>query len=325
MNPALREKVSVARRGRLRTGSWFLFTLPALVIYIWFMAFPLFNSLRLSLYTGSGLVPTEFVGFRNYAELFLNPVFRDRLLGALLHTFILFAICMSVQNTLGLLFANLLSGSFKGRTVFQTIIFTPATISVLVTGFLWRLILNPNWGAVNLLLVKAGFKQFAGFPWLGNPSTAMLMVGLVTAWQWVGIPTMIFLAGLQGIPEDLYEAAGIDGASRWAIFWRIKLPLLVPVLGLVSILTFVGNFNAFDIVFAMANANGAPNYATDIMGTFFYRTGIAGQHPSGTPDMGVGASIATVIFLILLSGVSLWLWTRERAGRDTAKPREVKL
>ena len=88
------------------------------------------------------------------------------------------------------------------------------------------------------------------------------------------------------------------------------------MLGLVSILTFVGNFNAFDIVFAMENANGAPNYATDIMGTFFYRTGIAGQHPSGIPNMGVGASIATVIFLILLAGVFPWLLARERAGKE---------
>jgi len=297
-------------------GAWFVFTLPALVIYIWFMAFPLFSSMRLSLYTGSGLVPSKFVGFQNYIDLFTNPFFRDRLLGAFFHTCILFAICMLIQNTLGLLFANLLSGSLKGRAVFRTIIFAPATISVLVTGFLWKLMLNPNWGAVNLLLVKAGFKHFAAFPWLGNVNTSMIMVGLATAWQWAGIPTMIFLAGLQGISEDLYEAAGIDGASRWAIFWRIKLPLLKPVIGLVSILTFVGNFNAFDIVFAMENANGAPNYATDIMGTFFYRTGIAGQHPSGIPDMGVGASIATVIFLILLIGVSFWLRARARASRE---------
>ena len=318
MSQLLQDEKCGARKINWRKlpGSWFVFTLPALVIYIWFMAFPLFNSLRLSLYTGSGLVPTKFVGFQNYADLFTNPFFRDRLLGALFHTCILFAICMSIQNTLGLLFANLLSGSLKGRAVFRTIIFTPATISVLVTGFLWKLILNPNWGALNLILVKAGFKHFAGFPWLGDVNLAMIMVGLVTAWQWVGIPTMIFLAGLQGISEDLYEAASIDGASRRAIFWRIKLPLLAPVLGLVSILTFVGNFNAFDIVFAMENANGAPNYATDIMGTFFYRTGIAGQHPSGIPNMGVGASIATIIFLLLLGGVFLWLLARERAGKE---------
>jgi raffinose/stachyose/melibiose transport system permease protein len=286
---------------------WFLYTIPALIIYIWFMAFPLFNSMRLSLYTGSGFIPTQFVGLQNYIDLFTNPIYRERLVGAFLHTCILFAICMGIQNTLGLAFANILSGSLKGRSIYRTIIFLPVTLSVLITGFLWRLILNPNWGAVNQVLTMLGLTQFSSYPWLGDPKTAMIMVGLVTAWQWVGIPTMIFLAGFQGIPEELYEAANIDGASRRQIFWRIKAPLLIPVIGLVSILTFVGNFNAFDIVFGLENANGAPDYSTDIMGTFFYRIGISGQHPIGEPNMGVGASIATVIFFILLTGVTFWL------------------
>lgn len=296
---------------------WFLYTIPALVIYVWFMAIPLFNSMRMSLYTGTGLLPTHFVGFQNYVDLFTNPIFRDRLIGALLNTCILFAICMGIQNTLGLMFANILSGQLKGHSIYRTIIFLPATISVLVTGFLWRLILNPNWGAVNLILSWMGLTQFSTFPWLGEPKVAMIIVGLVTAWQWVGIPTMIFLAGFQGISEDLYEAANIDGASGIQIFWKIKLPLLAPVIGLVSVLTFVGNFNAFDIVFAMENANGSPEYSTDILGTFFYRTGIAGQHPVGMPNMGVGASIATVIFFILLIGVSLWLFSQNRNNQKS--------
>jgi raffinose/stachyose/melibiose transport system permease protein len=296
---------------------WFYFTIPALIIYVWFMAFPLLNSMRLSFYTGTGLVPTEFVGLKNYVELFTNPLYKDRLVGALKNTLILFAICMGIQNTLGLMFANMLSGRLRGAAVYRTIIFLPATISVLVTGFLWKLILNPHWGAVNYLLVNLGFDQFYGYPWLGKPETAMIMVGLITAWQWVGIPTMIFLAGLQGISEDLLEAAAIDGASGTQIFWRIKLPLLTPVMGIVSILTFVGNFNAFDIVFAMTNARGAPEYSTDIMGTLFYRVGMAGEHPVAEPNMGIGASIATVIFFILFVGVSLWLISRERAAKNS--------
>ena len=270
---------------RFRKDHWFFFTIPALVIYMWFMAFPLFNSMRMSFYQGTGLIPTQFVGLQNYVELFTNPLFRDRLLGAE-NTCILFAICMGIQNTLGLLFANILAGRLKGRSVFRTIIFLPATMSVLVTGFLWKLILNPHWGAVNQILVRFGLKQFEGYPWLGKPETAMIMVGLVTAWQWVGIPTMIFLAGFQGISEDVLEAASIDGASALQIFWKVKLPLLTPVIGLVAVMTFVGNFNAFDIVFAMTNARGAPEYSTDIMGTLFYRIGIAGQHPVAQPNMG---------------------------------------
>jgi raffinose/stachyose/melibiose transport system permease protein len=306
-----------SKKNRKIKEYWFLYTIPALVIYIWFMAFPLFNSMRLSLYTGSGFIPTHFVGLKNYVDLFCDPFYRTRLIGAFLNTCILFAICMGIQNTLGLMFANMLSGHLKGRSIYRTIIFLPATVSVLVTGFLWRLILNPNWGAVNQLLALMGFTQYANFPWLGEPKVAMIIVGLITAWQWVGIPTMIFLAGLQGISDDLYEAADIDGASGTQIFWKIKLPLLKPVIGLVSILTFVGNFNAFDIVFALENANGSPEYSTDILGTFFYRTGIAGQHPVGIPNMGVGSSIATVIFFILLTGVSLWLYSQNRNSQKS--------
>lgn len=314
------ERIRLAGLGKKTAsirGAWFCFTLPALLVYLWFMAFPLFNSMRLSLYTGTGLVPTEFVGLKNYIDLFSNPIYNERFFGALRHTVILFLICMGVQNTLGLIFAHILAGNLRGHSIFRTIIFLPATISVLVTGFLWKLILNPNWGALNQFLVLLGFGRFAGLPWLGEPRVAMIAVSLVTAWQWVGIPTMLFLAGFQGIPGELCEAANIDGASGAQVFWRIKLPLLKPVLGLVSILTFVGNFNAFDIVFAMENSNGAPEFSTDIMGTLFYRTGIAGQHPIGQPNMGLGSSIATVIFFILLIGVSVWLFTRERARRDT--------
>lgn len=302
---------------QIKKERWFYFTIPALIVYLWFMAFPLFNSMRLSFYTGSGLVPTEFVGMRNYIELFTNPLYKDRLFGALKNTFILFGICMGIQNTLGLLFANILSGRLKGASIFRTIIFLPATISVLVTGFLWKLILNPHWGAVNYFLTWLGLQKFAGYPWLGRPETAMIVVGLVTAWQWVGIPTMIFLAGLQGISEDLLEAAAIDGASSGQVFWKIKLPLLTPVIGVVSILTFVGNFNAFDVVFALTNARGAPEYSTDIMGTLFYRVGIAGEHPVAQPNMGIGASIATVTFFILFFGVSIWLYFRERSVQNS--------
>src|SRR5690554_7475416 len=148
---------------------WFYFTIPALIIYVWFMAFPLLNSMRLSFYTGTGLVPTEFVGLKNYVELFTNPLYKDRLVGALKNTLILFAICMGIQNTLGLMFANILSGRLKGRSIYRTVIFLPATMSVLVTGFLWKLILNPHWGAVNLFLTRLGFSQFEGYPWLGKP------------------------------------------------------------------------------------------------------------------------------------------------------------
>jgi raffinose/stachyose/melibiose transport system permease protein len=271
------------------------------------MALPLINSLRLSLYSGSGFTLNNFVGFDNYKRLFFEPATAQRFWNAFGNTWIFFLIHMVVQNTLGLFFALLLNSrriGNKARDIFRTIIFIPTTLAILVTGFLWKLLLNPQWGLLNMALETLGLDSWAQ-PWLGQPATALVVVSLVSSWQWVGIPMMIFLAGLQNISEELYEAAAIDGASDWTVFWKIKLPLLSPIIGVVSILTFTGNFNAFDVVYAMTGANGPPNYATDILGTYFYRIGIAGQHPAGIPDMGLGAAVASVIFLILFLGVMI--------------------
>jgi raffinose/stachyose/melibiose transport system permease protein len=303
-------EVTLSKEARRKT-IWLLFLFPALAVYLVFMAAPLLDSLRLSLYTGTGLTPTKFVGLQNFIDLFTNPLWRGLFFGAVLHTCEFFAIHMTVQNTLGLFFAALLVSGFRGRDTFRAIIFAPATFSVLVVGFLWTLILNPSWGAVNIILTKIGLSSWA-LPWLGDARVALPVISLTSAWQWVGMPTMMFLAGLVGVPEELVEAAHVDGASDWQAFWKIKFPLLLPVVGIVAVITFVDNFNAFDVIFAMAGARGTPNYSTDLLATLFYRVGIAGEQPSGIPNMGIGAAIATLIFLILMIGVSLWLFMFRR-------------
>lgn len=305
------------RRSGLRVSGpigwyWALYLLPALFFYTLFMAYPLLDSIRMSFFgavgapNGHGQAQT-FVGFDNYIKLFGTPLYSRRYWGAFGHTWYFFFIHMLVQNSLGLLFSVLLMNKgLRGRAVYRTVIFIPATLAVLVTGYLWKLILNPQWGAVNIILDKVGLSQLA-LPWLGEARFALTAISVVSAWQWVGMPTMMFLAGLQNISDDLIEASEIAGATAWQTFWHVKLPMLRPVLGIVAVLTFVNNFNAFDVVFAMEDVNGAPLYATDIMGTLFYRIGIAGEHPVSTPDPPVGAAIATVTFLILAVGVAIAL------------------
>lgn len=292
---------------------WLGYLLPALLVYTFFMAYPLLSSVGMSFFSSQGAAGSTFVGFDNYIRLFTRGEQAARYWGALGNTFYFFFIHMVVQNILGLIFALLLSSPFqKASGVYRTIIFIPATLAILVTGYLWKLILNPQWGAVNLFFKKIGLEEMA-LAWLGEPEIALTVISLVSSWQWVGIPTMIFLAGLQTIPEELFEAARIDGAGGWQILRRVKLPLLLPVIGIVSILTFVNNFNAFDVVFAMAGVNGAPIYSTDLLGTLFYRVGIAGQHPVGIPDRGLGAAIAGITFILLVIGVRfIQTFTRSR-------------
>lgn len=299
-----------------RRRSWIMFLIPALVVYTLFMAFPLINSMRLSLYQGIGLRPHEFVGFDNYHTLFTDPYWKERFTNALQNTIVFFSIHMLVQNTLGLLFATLLAQNrLFGRDIYRTIIFIPATMSVMLTGFLWSFMLNPAFGMLKPLLTEVGKREWY-HAWLGDPKWALVVISLVSSWQWVGLPTMMFLAGLINIPEELNEAARVDGASPLQAWLRIKLPLLKPIVGIVAVLTFIGNFSAFDVVYVMKDARGSPNYSTDIMGTFFYRTAIAGEHPVARPNMGVGAAVATVTFLILMVGVSAWLIYSRRSGEE---------
>jgi raffinose/stachyose/melibiose transport system permease protein len=292
-------------------ASWIPWLIPAMLFYVFFMAWPLLDSLRLSLYTGSIGTGRSFVGFDNFKQLFTVDRYAQRFQGAFIHTVIFFCIHMVVQNCLGLFFAVLLTNNLKGSAFYQTVIFLPVTLAVLVTSYLWKLLLNPVWSGPFLSQINL---DFLVRPWLGDKNTALLCVSLVSCWQWIGIPVMMFVAALRGISEDYIEAASIEGASASVIFWKIKLPLVMPVVGMIAILTFVNNFNAFDIVFAMETVNGAPNYATDLIGTLFYRIGIAGQHPVGIPDPGMGAAIATIVFFILCIGVIPTL--RATQGRD---------
>lgn len=288
--------------GSIKPGGayWILYILPAMLFYVVFMAYPMIDSIRLSFYSGT-TGTRDFVGFANYVRLFTDPVVSTRFWNAFGNNWIFFAYHMILQNSLGILFAAILtSRTMRGRQLYQTLIFIPCTIAVLVTGYLFKLILNPIWAGTTLKKAGLGFLVRS---WLGDPKTALSCVSLVSVWQWVGIPTMMFVAAFQGISDDLIEAASIEGASPWQQFIKIKIPLIVPVIGMIAIMTFVSNFNAFDVVFSMETPDGAPNYTTDIIGTLFYRYGVAGQHPVGIPEPGVGAAISTTVFMILLCGV----------------------
>ncbi|MDX2140446.1 MAG: sugar ABC transporter permease [Chloroflexota bacterium] len=284
-----------------------VFLAPAVIIYTLFMIYPLIDSLRLSLYTTETQGgPEIFVGLQNYQRLFTDQNWQPRVTGALINTFEFFAIHMLVQNPLALLLATLLSSRFIAlRSVYRTLIFLPSVLSVVLIGFIWQLIFSPVFGRA--LWAQIGIRLP---PLLGEPETALPVLGLVSVWQWVGVPMMLFLAALISIPDELIEAARVDGATAWSVFWRVKLPLIMPTVGIVTVLTFVGNFNAFDLIYTTQGALAAPDYSTDLLGTLFYRTFFGFQLQLGNPTM--GAAVAGVMFLIILAGVLLYLFTWQR-------------
>jgi raffinose/stachyose/melibiose transport system permease protein len=287
-----------------------VFLLPATLLYTVFMTYPLLDSIRLSFFASSAGGQESFVGLQNYITLLTNELWSPRFWGALGHNFVFFLIHFLVQNPIGLLLAALLSQpTLRGRSFFRTTYFLPTMLSFVIVGFIWQLILSPIWG------ISKGFLNFLGLgflfqPWLGKPETALITLGLISVWQFIGIPMMLFYAALISIPEELVEAARVDGASYFTAFWRIKFPLILPTVGIVTILTYVGNFNAFDLIYTTQGALAGPSYSTDILGTFFYRTFFGFQLQLGNPTM--GATIATMMFLIILGGVLLYLllWQR---------------
>jgi raffinose/stachyose/melibiose transport system permease protein len=292
-----------------------VFLTPAVLIYTAFMIYPLVDSLRFSLFAPSteNLNTNVFVGLKNYVTLFTDPNWAPRLWGAIKNNFIFFAIHMLVQNPLGLVLAALLSTRIRGAAIYRTLIFTPTVLSVVLIGFIWQLILSPLWGIPKTFASFFGVKLAGSSIWtklLGLEETALITLSLISVWQWVGVPMLLFLAAIMGIPDELIEAAKVDGATAWNVFWKIKFPLILPTVGIVAVLTFVGNFNAFDLIYATQKAIAGPNFSTDLLGTFFYRTFFGFQLQPGSATM--GATIAGVMLLIILLGVLLYLFGYQR-------------
>jgi len=211
-----------------------------------------------------------------------------------------------VQNPVGILLAALLSSPrLRLRAFYRTAIFVPTILSFVIVGFVWKLLLSPIWGVAPGLLDLIGLKSFFE-PWLGKEEYALTTLGLISVWQFVGIPMMLIYAALLAIPDEILEAAECDGITGMSQFWKIKLPLILPSIGIVSILTFVGNFNAFDLIYTTQGALAGPNFSTDILGTFLYRTFFGFQLQIGDPNM--GAAIASMMFFIILAGVCIYLF-----------------
>jgi raffinose/stachyose/melibiose transport system permease protein len=289
-----------------------VFLAPAFLVYTAVMILPLVETLRLSLFNVvDGTM--AFVGFANFQQLFGDPRLAADFWNALYNNTIFFLIHMAVQNPIGIALAAMLSlPGLRFAAFYRSAIFVPTLLSFVIVGFIWKLILSPIWGIAPGLMDLVGLKSLFG-PWLGKPESALITVSLISVWQYVGIPMMLIYAALINIPDEVLEAAECDGITGWSQFWKIKLPLILPSIGIISVLTFVGNFNAFDLIYTVQGALGGPDGATDILGTLLYRTFFGFQNQMGNRPM--GATIATVMFLIILAGVSLYLFVIQRRIR----------
>jgi raffinose/stachyose/melibiose transport system permease protein len=279
-----------------------VFLAPAFLVYTAVMIFPLISTLYQSLFSKDWV----FVGLGNFATLFGDPRLSASFWNALTNNIWFFIIHMVVQNPIGILLAALLSNpKLRLRGFYRTVFFIPTLLSFVIVGFVWKLILSPVWGVTQGMMKSVGLGWLYQ-PWLGKEDYALTTLALISNWQFIGIPMMLIYAALLSIPDEVIEAAECDGITGWSQFWKIQLPLVFPAIGIVSILTFVGNFNAFDLVYAAQGAQAGPNFSTDLLGTLLYRTFFGAQLQLG--DRALGSTIAAVMFLIILAGVCIYLF-----------------
>ena len=277
---------------------------PALIVFLGFVIFPVVMAAYYGFFSWQGYgPPTDFVGFRNYITIIQDPTFQE----ALTHNGIIVVLSLVLQGPVAILLALLLNRKLRGQSLIRVLIFVPYVISEVVVGTGWSLMLQSN-GAVNGMLEKLGLGAFSQ-DWLSNPDIAIWTLMVIITWKYVGFAVILFLAGLQGIPEELPEAAAIDGASFWQIQRHITLPLLAPTLRIWAFLSIIGALQLFDLVYIIWGQYIASTAGTSTMATYLVANG------RNAGNYGYGNAVAVVLFLISL--VVALIYQRFVLNRDT--------
>ncbi|HRY26764.1 MAG: sugar ABC transporter permease [Geminicoccaceae bacterium] len=268
-----------------------LMLLPALAIFMLFRIIPLLWNGVLSFQFWSPTKPAEFAGLYHYEEMFLyDDVFWE----ALVNTF-KYMLTAPIAIILALLLALLVNSRIRGRGIYRTIIFLSYPLMVVAVGIIWRWLFDQRVGLINFSLRSFGLID-EPIAFLESFATALPSVIAAAIWQIVGFFMIILLTGLQSIPQNLYEAASIDGASRWSQFWRITLPLLRPSLFLCFVIGIIASFTSFDLIYVMTG--GGPGHATELLITYVYKTAF-------TLTQFDYAGALTIVMFLLFVGIAL--------------------
>lgn len=270
-----------------------LFVVPALVIYVVFQIIPLIGAIFFSFVDWNGIGGSEitFVGIKNYLDAFQNAGFILSLKNMLKMVF--FSVLF--HTPIALLMAVAINTKCKGYRAFKALFFVPTVFPLTAVGLMWYFVFMPT-GSLNALLKAIGLADMAQ-PWLVNPSTAMNTIVFVNIWAGIGYYMVILLAGLTTIPDDLYEAASIDGATSVRKFFSITIPMLRPTLVMCILMDIIGSVKVFDLVFAMTG--GGPNGLTNLPTTLLYNEAFKYSH------YGLGSAIGIIIMLICILGTGI--------------------
>lgn len=279
---------SVRRKSLARNKRWLealLFLSPTLVIFSVFILFPVLFSFYLSFHKWNMFSQGRaFVGLDNYARIIQDAEFWMVLKNTLVYTFC----TVPLNMILALVVANFLNKKVIGKRFLRTAFFTPVIISSVAAAVIWRWIYEPNFGLLNYFLSWFGIPSVN---WLNDPSAAMFALIIMGVWKTFGVNMVLFSAGLQGIPEHYYEAAEIDGAGRWSKFWNITVPLLSPTTFFILIMSIIGSFQVFDIVYVLTS--GGPLGTTKVLVFYLY------ENAFKFFEMGYASAVAYLLFALI--------------------------
>jgi raffinose/stachyose/melibiose transport system permease protein len=291
MNTTIAREVrsTTKRRRRLWRITPYLFLAPALIWYLFFLVYPMYQSLAISFMDWDGLsADIRFIGLENYRMIF----FSDDTARLALRNNILWTLgTLLIPTTIGLLLAVALDRKLRGRTIFRAIFYGPAVLPLVAVGMIWAWMYNPQFGFLNVFLRDIGLDQFAR-GWLSLYETALPATFVTAIWGGVGFAMVLYLAALQAIPGEQYEAAKMDGANGRQLFWKITLPWLREANVIVFSLAVINSFKTFDLIYTMTY--GGPGRSTQVLGTWMYFQSFQYYHA------GYGAAIAWVIAAITL-------------------------
>lgn len=261
--------------------------LPALLIYIVFAIFPILQSFYYSLMEWDGFSDMKFIGMANYIELFQDSLFWNSVKN---NIYVVLASVLG-QVPIALFFALLLNRKLKGIKLFRMIGFLPVVLSTVVISLTWSLIYNTEDGMINELLRAVGLESLAQ-NWLGDTTWSMIAVCVTVIWQFVGLYLIIFLAALQNVPEEVLEAAKMDGASEWITTWKITVPMIWDTVIVAVILCIAGSLKTFDLIYVMTH--GGPSHSTDVMALYMF------NETFSQLQYGYGSAVSVVIFFFSL-------------------------
>ncbi len=286
-----------------RVWSPYLLIAPAVAIFAFVVLIPMLANTLLSFTSWSGTDTLRFAGLENFFRAFRDDIY----LRAYLNTFAYIGLTLIVEVLVGLLLAGLVTMAGRKTGFYRVAFFVPVTLPMIAIAVLWGFVYSDDIGLINSALRAIGLNELARV-WLGDPATALIAVSIVSGWIYAGFYMAIFYAALQRIPQNLVDAARLDGAGQWRIFFSVKVPIIRPIIEIAVLLCVTGGFQSFDLFYVMTN--GGPDHATEIITTYLVQVVFVYR------DLGYGAALSTIMTVVLIALGLFMVKMRAKSGGE---------